>query len=320
MPDQIKNIIADQSSLTSSALKQSSASAQNVDFVSKILFLIVLYKTDLNESPAFQSLKKTVRPFLSQGYVDVLICDNSPSLEIDDFGQIDNEEFNLYYLHDPANPGISLSYNRGAEIASLKGKEWMLVLDQDTTMQTDSLQKYVDALKNYPNFPVYAPMLYSNNLLLSPCKYIMNRGTHLAKIEPGVHFLKARNVLNSGLLISIDAYQNVGGYDENVWLYFSDFVFFDRLKVLYKKFVVVDCLIEHQLSSSDYTNAKFALNRFTYYCQGAKAASLSNGELKSYLGYTIMVGLRSILMSYRFKSISFFKVFIKAFSLGKNEN
>lgn len=313
MPDQIKNILADHSSSISSEPRQSSASAQDIDFISRILFLIVLYKTDLNESPAFQSLKNTVRSFTTKDYVDVLICDNSPLLKIGSLDQIDNEEFNLYYLHDPTNPGISLSYNRGAEIASLKGKEWILVLDQDTTLQIDTLQKYMNALSAYPNFPVYAPMLYSNNLLLSPCRYIMNRGTHLAKIEPGVHFLKKRNVLNSGLLISIDAYQNVGGYDENVWLYFSDFVFFDRLKGLYEKFVVVDCHIEHQLSSSDYSNAKFALNRFTYYCQGAKAASVSNGELKSYLGYTLMVGLRSILMSYRFKNISFVKVFTNTF-------
>ena len=284
----------------------------DVEFASKILFVIVLYKVRLTESLTFQSLNKTVKSFLPQIQVDLLICDNSPTSQFDINEDTGTNAFNVYYLHDSVNPGISLSYNRAVELALIKEKKWLLVLDQDTILPTEGLRKYINALKNWPDFPVYTPQVYSGDTLLSPCRYFMHRGSPFTIIKPGVNILQGKNVINSGLLINVEAYREVGGYDEKVWLYFSDFVFFDRLKKHYKKFIVLDFSVEHELSSSDYSDLSFAINRFTYYCQGAKAARISDGSLQANIGYTIAVGLRSILMCRRFGNTVFLKIYIKS--------
>ena len=284
--------------------------------VSKVLFVIVLFKTRLTDSLTYNSLRTAVMSFLPEGQVDLLICDNSPVQEINQQDYENDKFFSVAYLHDPNNPGISLSYNRAAKFAVEKGKKWMLVLDQDSILPENSLDKYMEALITWPDYPIYTPQVYAQNVLLSPCRYFMHRGSPLPHVKSGVNTIIGKNVVNSGLLISLDAYQKVGGYDEKVWLYFSDFVFFNRLKEYYKEFVVVNCRIEHELSSSDYSNYEFAYKRFTYYCQGAKEASESSNTF-AYFGYGLTVGMRSILMCRRFKSLSFLEIFYNNFLRNK---
>jgi GT2 family glycosyltransferase len=277
------------------------------------LLVIVLYKTRLSDSLTFQSLTGAVRSYKPIEPVDLLICDNSPT----GYSTIDqaNEEgmFRLYYLHDPLNPGVSRSYNRAAELATVQNKRWLFLFDQDTILPEDGLIRYERAVTTYPNFPLYAPQVWSGTLLFSPCRYWFRRGSNLRSIEPGVQAMAHRNVLNSGLFIELSAFVKCGGYDEVVQLYFSDFVFFDRLKRHFCQFVVVDCKLEHQLSSADFSEVTLASTRFSYYCRGARQASHGNGW--AYVEYAITVGLRSLVMSSRFRSTQFVKIFINDFLL-----
>jgi len=158
---------------------------------------------------------------------------------------------------------------------------------------------------------VYAPQVYSGPLLFSPCRYLFRKGSNLSTIKPGKHPMRYKNVLNSGLLINLDAFRLVGGYNEGVKLYFSDFVFFDRLKRYYNDFIVIDCRLDHQLSSVDYKDIDVALTRFSYYCAGARQAS--QGNISAYFNQAIVIGIRSILMNNRFKSLKFFKVYKEEF-------
>lgn len=280
-------------------------------FWQDVLTVIVLYNSTLQESATFQSLKTSVFKCGLKNGLDILICNNSLMNEIDI--EKENEEglFHLYYLHDPKNPGVSQSYNRAAELAGIKNKKWLFILDQDTILPIDLPIQYQRNVSNLPNYPIYAPQVYSDKALFSPCRYLFMKGSNLPSIEPGVHLMIKRNVLNSGLLIDLGAFYQAGGYDETVPLYFSDFVFFDRLKNHFKTFVVLKCCLNHQLSSVDYTNTAHALTRFSYYCVGARQASLSNEC--AYLNYAVTVGLRSIVMSYRFQNLRFLRVFVKDF-------
>lgn len=284
-----------------------------MDISSKILFVIVIYKVDLKSSLTFVSLIESLKILKYESKFDLLVCDNSPVSQVDLTDFENNNLLNFHYIHDTYNPGISLSYNRAVNLAFSKSQRWLLVFDQDTILPINTIDKYINILLEYPNYPIYAPQLFSKNSLLSPCNYYMYRGTHITKIQKGIHTMKNKNILNSGLLIDINAFKAVGGYDENVWLYFSDFVFFNKLKRKYTEFIVIDCCLSHELSSSDYRDLDFAYNRFNQYCSGAKAASDSAGTIYAYLCYALGIGMRSIVMSYRFKRVSFLKSFVKRF-------
>lgn len=293
--------------------KKNSEDLDGISVASQILFVIVLYKMPLTDSLTFQSLEVAVHSFFPDYKIDLLICDNSPIPQFNVNELIENKCFNLYCLHDSSNPGISLSYNKAVELASIKNKKWILFLDHDTNLPSHALSQYVDALRLWPGYPLYAPQVLSDGILLSPCKYILYRGSHLKSIMAGVHKTTNRNVLNSGLLIDLKAYERVGGYDEQVWLYFSDFTFFNKIKRQYKDYVVIDCRVEHSLSSSDYSNYDLAMKRFKYYCEGAKAASELENNTLAYISYRLTVGLRSVKMTKRFKTINFFKIYLNTF-------
>lgn len=283
------------------------------EILKEAFIVIVLYKTKLSDSLTFQSLMAAVSSYMPTEHVDLLICDNSPTATFD-LDQVNKDGiFRLYYLHDPLNPGVSKSYNRAAELAKVKNKQWLFLLDQDTIIPTDGLFRYEQAITTYPNFPIYVPKVYSGALLFSPCRYWFHRGSNLRTIEPGIQEMVHRNVLNSGLFINLNAFSECGGYDERVPLYFSDFVFFNRLKKYFHQFVVVNCKLEHQLSSADFGDITLASTRFGYYCQGASQASY--GKPWTYLEYGITVGIRSLKMGLRFKSTQFIKIFIKNFLL-----
>ncbi len=283
----------------------------NIDIWEDTLVVIVLYNTSLSESITFQTLEKSFYRGDISFKIDLLVCDNSlvEQTNIDETNK--NGHFTIRYLHDPENPGVSQSYNRAAELAGVFHKKWLLILDQDTEIPQNAVSVYQKTVNQFPDYPVYAPQLYSGSLLYSPCQYWFRKGSNLPAVQPGVHKMQNRNVLNSGLLIDLNAFRKVGGYDEVVQLYFSDFVFFDKMKKHFRKFVVIDCRLEHQLSSVDYSNITVALTRFSYYCEGAKQASRDN--LFVYLNQWLLLGFRSLLMSYRFRSLMFLKVFLKIF-------
>ena len=284
---------------------------KTIDWLFDTLPVIVLYNTTLADSVTFQSLKKVVSFYRLPERINIMVCDNSPTPQVT-MDYIQQEKlFTIHYLHDAQNPGVSRSYNRGARLAERLHKRWLLLLDQDTVLPANFLPQYQTALQKYPNYPLYAPQLYSGTALFSPCRYAFGKGSNLHHIESGVHTMTHRNVLNSGLLIQLDAFKAVGGYDEKVKLYFSDFAFFERLKRVYRKFVVIGCQLEHQLSSVDYSDHSFALKRFSLYCKGARQTS--RGNLLAYLNQAITVGLRSVLMSWRFKSLQFFSAFFQSF-------
>ena len=283
----------------------------SINFWRDTLIVIVLYNTKLCHSATFDSLSKSLCEAKLPFNIDLLICDNSIVEQVDISEDNRGGLFNIRYLHDSTNPGVSQSYNRAAELAEVHQKKWLLLLDQDTTLPINAVIQYQKAVVQFPGYPIYAPQLYNGLLLFSPCRYWLRKGSNLSSIKAGVHLLEYRNVLNSGLLIDMNAFRIVGGYDEAVPLYFSDFVFFNRLKKHFRKFVVIDCRLDHQLSSVDYSNMTVALTRFDYYCEGALQSSRDN--LFAYLNQYVLLGSRSLLMSYRFRSLKFLKLFIKNF-------
>ncbi len=71
------------------------------------------------------------------------------------------------------------------------------------------------------------------------------------------------------MLVKLEAFHEVGGYNEKVKLDFSDFQFIERFRKVYKTFYVIDIICEQDFSDDEIslpTQAK----RFRYYCEGAR--------------------------------------------------
>ncbi len=277
-----------------------------------LLFVIVLYKIALRDSITYKTLAQNI--LKEDKKVDLIVFDNSPVEIPKNVEPAQYEKFNITYIQNEHNVGVSSCYNKAAVIGEGLGKNYIVLLDQDSILPENLILTYLYSLNEYREYPIYVPKLVSNGMLYSPCNYRFFRATNLPHdIESGIHAMSNRNVLNSGIMVSLKAFKHIGGYEESVSLYFSDFVFFNKLKKKYYYFIIMDCWIKHNLSSVDYSDKIVAFNKFKLYVEGGVAASRIEKKLVSRFLYFVSLSGRSILMSVRLKSIMFVKIFIDAY-------
>lgn len=274
--------------------------------------VVVLYNMTPSACESLQSINKSAEA-LGQ-HLDVLLYDNSREPQNDlTFKEFSN--LNCTYLHDPSNPGVSKAYNYAGDLAAGQGKSFLLLLDQDTHFPGHSLQKYLEAVNTHRHHYLFCPILSTPNGIYSPTKYYFRRGSMWHDVQPGVHSLKNRNVLNSGMLVSLAQFLEVGGYNEKIELYFSDFDFVNRFHQQHEEMVVVDLICTHSISDIDLPDIQSALRRFRHYVTGSYYSALNRVDY-SYLFITVF--LRAVKLSFRYRNKQFIQLFFKRYLVARN--
>lgn len=276
------------------------------EFLSDIILVVVLYKKRISQSNSIASISKSTKT----GNIVILVYDNSPEYNLVVPETITNCK--IIYNADMQNSGVSKAYNYAASFAKKTGKKWIMLCDQDTTFNSGYLTSVFAAIVNF-NPTLLAPYLYSNFNLVSPCGFVMNYGYPLKKEPPdGFQELSGISVLNSGLVISLEAYFNCGGYNEKVFLDFSDFDFIKKFKKKYGKIFLLNIHLEHNLGPS-YTDS-FNAYRFSRYVKSYRGAIQNLFDL---LTITTIVCIRSIKQSLFYHSLLPFRLFLIGFILNK---
>ncbi|BAZ84811.1 glycosyltransferase [Dolichospermum compactum] len=270
-----------------------------------ILFILVIYKRRLNESDSFISLVNSLQN--THLNIDIFIYDNSPSSMILN-EELSGENWKIHYVHDETNPGVSKAYNEGFKLGKKLNKKWLLLLDQDTKLPDDAIIKYSRAVLDNNEHSLFAPILVSTNgTIYSPCNYFFKRGFPMKSMEIGIVKARRKSLLNSGLLISIDIFEKVGGYNERLKLDFSDFDFIDRYRQVYQYFYIVDTKCIHELSATE-DDVNALLKRFTTYCESIKYFGKIDLNTLILLCVTF---IRAIRLSIKFRNIKFLYIFAK---------
>lgn len=278
-------------------------------FLDSILIVLVLYKSDLETSESFQSIVACFKA--TNASADIFIYDNSPQRL--DF--IDRCNFNIHYVWDASNPGVSKAYNEGFSFGESNGKKWLLLLDQDTKFESDFLTRYYDAHIDSPDISLLAPILkLESGEIYSPCKYKFPRTFLLEKVSQSITPLEGLSLLNSGILIDINIFREVGGYDERLKMDFTDFEFMDRYRKIRNTFSVIDTVGIHGFSGfQDEVDA--SLSRFNRYCQSFVVMCSIRPTIFEKIVLVTVVLIRSIKLSFKFKSTSFINIFFKSLTL-----
>ena len=277
--------------------------------VGQILGVIVLYDLNFKDSITVQSLNASLKTVSTM--MDVVIYNNSKKCDIEDGTVFNYDHLRIHYFHNPFNPGVSKAYNFSVDYGIEKlNKEWILLLDQDTFFPLDTITEYINNMHAYSNQVLFVPLLSTNNGIYSPSKYYFKKGFIWKNIETGLCLIENRSILNSGLLIKIDAYLKGGGYNEKIKLYFSDFNFIDRYRKHYKSFVILDLICLHELSDLTFNDSKTLITRFNQYCKDSYNSAESTLDI-IFLFLTVL--LRSFKLALRYKSLTFLKVFLKTY-------
>ena len=264
----------------------------------KILCVIVLYNQNYFETATFKT-------FLSKINESIFIYDNSllaQHLKSD----FKNGEV---YIHDKTNAGISFAYNYAADFAKKNGFDRLLLLDQDTSFPSGILDAYKrNAYANHGIKLIVPLVRIGEKKYMSPTKKHW-WGSRSSKYPyKGMQNLFVVSPINSGMFIDLDAFFEVGGYNEKVRLDYSDYQFIERLRKKYPYFYVLENIVDQNYSAITDSN-KSKIMRYILFCQ-----SLRNYETDSFLeqfSCFIVTLKRAISLAVRTKRISPFEVWYK---------
>jgi glycosyltransferase involved in cell wall biosynthesis len=213
----------------------------------RLLVVIVLY----NMRPAASSTYKTVMASKSvfpsdRGDIRILIFDNSENAQTVGF-----VPSGVRYEAPGRNMGLAAAYNRALAMAESEKCDWLLTLDQDTTLPSDFLSRMsqlAHELESDDRVAAIVPHLCDMGRALSPVLVTRFGERYLPRGFTGIPDRETR-ALNSGSLFRVSALRQIGGYDPRFWLDFVDTSIFRRLALDRKRVYVAGSIqVEHELS------------------------------------------------------------------------
>ncbi len=254
--------------------------------------VIVIYKTTISDSECYKSfLAKFNRPFM--------IYDNSPETYIQHKEEIPS---NAIYIRNINNEGLSIAYNTAAEYAKRHGYDKLLLLDQDTLFPMEMMEKMEKCVED-----VCAPIVRINgNIPFSPSEW-KNTVIRGSECKPGIYPLSKYLLINSGLCVSLKAYENAGGYNEKIQLDFADFQFMERLSKVVDKFELLD-VVAFQNFSNNETDTEKLITRYNKYLEGAHFFHSDKWTMNIRVKWLVLI--HTLSLSLRTRSCSFIKLLL----------
>lgn len=267
----------------------------------EVLALIVTYGQDPANTISFQTLAATSKSCTN---VRLVVWDNSPVPQHN--SQLAAPRFEqVTYMSTPENVGLSTIYNCVIK-EHLRLNEYLLLLDQDSSIPFDFFEKFAQQLIQYPEVDLFLPTIKANERLVSPLPYFYGWGRYWKVPQKGIQASKFRSAINSGMLISARYLKgDFLGYDERLRFYGTDTQFMVSYAKDRNNFIIMDAIIHHDLSffssSSRDRLAKFLEMRGAYACIYEK-----NPFYERCLNAIVMIVV-SVVYAIRQKSLSFLK-------------
>lgn len=274
-----------------------------------MLISIVIYNRNITELYFIKSLVSL------KEHVDLFLYDNSKFSQ--DIPIIEN--VTIYYEHDENNNGVSRAYNQAYKKAKVLHKQLLLLLDQDSVFDISFIDKYMLLYNIYKNNFIYAPIVTNANVtkVYSPA----HMRNFVGKIQDFKNFiyqekysLTNKSIINSGMMVPLNLFEEIGGFNERLKLDFSDIYFIEKYKKLKAEFILVDLTLKHSISGDEGNDFDQEYSRFKFYCSGAR-------EIQNALNTTVFWSpfRRLLRLLFKYKNMSFVRVFVRHYILGANK-
>lgn len=274
----------------------------------KIQALVVVYNTRLENS-------KTLRSILSQvgcddKSIEITIYDNS-SISMFDFSFVDKlkHQFIVKYYHTPENLTLREIYNK--EIDILDKADFLILLDDDTSLPNNYFLKMLVAQECHPQIELFVPNIVVKDQIYSPYISYYFVSKPIKNSLKGLCKTKNMSAINSGMMISGAFFNNTGfRYPGYVDFYGTDIVFFDALSSSRDYFCVVDVQVEHEVSNHpsnlDVYNYAGILNKVNFFW-----IKHLRKKWMLLIAYRIFMILYALKLSIKTKNVIFLKNVIK---------
>ena len=190
-------------------------------------------------------------------HFSLVLYDNSPQPQMHDMPA----HFPIQYVHDPCNGGLASAYNFALARAESDEREWLLLLDQDTSPTREFLFELLETTRTLharQEVAAIVPKLLVHGKIDSPSTDFFDQMRR--------QFLRPRQTMsqdvvgvqeqhlcsyNSGSTLRVSALRSIGGFPPEFWLDFMDHAVFHALYVSgYRVYVLLATLV-HDSSYSD---------------------------------------------------------------------
>lgn len=205
--------------------------------IDNILFVIVIFEKNIEQSHTFITLKKNMGLDFDQ--INLMIYDNTPNKE-----PTNKINGNVHYVSSGKNDGLSKAYNYGIELAASLSKGYLVVLDQDSTVTREYINRILYEI-SHKRPDVIVPSIKCQGLSISPYKINSTGQYDFLNINHGGGIY----AINSFTVFSLYTLKKINGFNEFYWLDGLDFdTFYKISKENLKVTVMNDVLVEHSLS------------------------------------------------------------------------
>lgn len=194
----------------------------------KIAAVTVLYNPDKNF---------TDNVLTYAGHVSLqVIVDNREDPDPRIYESLQHNE-NIKFIINHQNNGIAKALNEGTRLAMQHGCDWVLTMDQDSCFEKSMIEKYLEnfhRLQGKETIAVIGPV-FENEI---------NTGA------PG-KVKEVTSLITSGSLINTTVFNEIGGYNENLFIDEVDHEYCYRAKLKgYSVLQFQDIFLQHQLGRS----------------------------------------------------------------------
>lgn len=272
----------------------------------EIIFGIVLYKEKLENSVTFKTLVESIVKYNRDNtIVQIMVYDNTPnegsnSLFKEQYQY--NDEVEVLYYTENQNKGLPYAYNLFGIEAQKLNKKWVVFLDQDTELPMDFFERYLQANND---ILIYCPLVFNSTGLMSPAFYKKFRSSQMDVPKSKSIALKDTSCINSGLMVNVDFFNKIGGYNTKLFLDFCDHDFLIKVKNNnIQQLGIIQTSLTQEFSA--HTNTKpQAIFRYKLFVKDLKAFYVNKNKIQ----IVFMVDLPRLLkLTYQYKSLQFLKI------------
>lgn len=168
--------------------------------------VVILYHPDT--VALIENIKSYINPLDT-----LLVYDNSETLSKELEIAICAISNKVLFSHFGQNEGIAKRLNQAIEYAVQKGEKHLLMMDQDSSFQDGDFYKYAEYI--------------SNNCLPNVAQFGVNCQPDFTPISTNPE--KVISLITSGSVLAIDCIQQIGMFDENLFIDFVDTEFSHRV-------------------------------------------------------------------------------------------
>lgn len=162
------------------------------------------------------------------------------------------EKFSL--IESPTNLGYAGGNNLGIKYALEQGAEYVLILNNDTVVSPDLLDKLIATAESDPSIGAVSPAIKESSgqtVYYGKVGWLRSELKHSTDKPTGEYLNNQQYLIGAAILLKRSALEKVEGFSEAYFLYFEDADLSQRLqRAGFKLKVVPEAVIEHQVAAS----------------------------------------------------------------------